>query len=403
MSETPCRTSQDRSGESKQAGLARFSVGVTFFVQAVLFASWTAHIPGVEAALGLSDGTLGTALLGLPIGSVTAMALCGWLLPRLGSPRVIRISIAGYAVAGIGVGLADSPILLFVALYFWGLMQGMVDVAMNTQAVTVEKAAGRPIMSRLHGMWSVGGFAGGLIGSAAVGLGIGLTAQLAVLGVLAVVAVEVLSRYLIRDHATSGTRSDTAPHRRRWSAVIVLLGAVAFASMLCEGAAADWSAAYLRNELGAGAATAGLGYASFALAMVAMRLSGTGLQRRFRPTALLPVLAAIFACGMGAALILRQPVVALLGFACMGLGLGLVVPSAFSAAGRVAADANPGPSIAAVAALGWCGFVSGPPLIGHLADIVGLGAALWVLPSLAVVLALVARFGRAFAEPAPSP
>ena len=402
MSEIPCRTTRYRSGESKRSGPARLAVGVTFFVQAVLFASWTAHIPGVEAALGLSDGTLGTALLGLPIGSVSAMALCGWLLPRLGSPRVIRIAIAGYAVSGIGVGLANSPILLFVALYFWGLMQGMVDVAMNTQAVTVEKAAGRPIMSRLHGMWSVGGFAGGLIGSGAVGLGIGLTVQLAVLGVLAVVAVEVLSRNLIRDSGGSGTRSAPASRRGRWSAVIVLLGAVAFASMLCEGAAADWSAAYLRNELGASAATAGLGYASFALAMVAMRLSGTGLQRRFRPTALLPVLAVIFACGMGAALILRQPVVALLGFACMGLGLGLVVPSAFSAAGRVAADANPGPSIAAVAALGWCGFVSGPPLIGHLADIVGLGAALWVLPFLAVVLALVARFGRGFAEPGPS-
>ncbi|WP_245718240.1 MFS transporter [Nocardia miyunensis] len=400
MSEVPCRTTQGRSVASKRPGLATISVGTTFFAQAVLFASWTAHIPGVEAALGLSDGTLGTALLGLPIGSVTAMALCGWLLPRLGSPRLIRISIAGYAIAGIGVGLADSPVLLFVALFFWGLMQGMVDVAMNTQAVTVEKALARPIMSRLHGMWSVGGFAGGLIGSGAVGLGIGLTAQLAVLGVLAVVAVEVLSRYLIRDTADARAWSDAAPRRRRWSALIVLLGAVAFASMLCEGAAADWSAAYLRNELGAGAATAGLGYASFALAMVAMRLSGTGLQRRFRPTALLPALAMVFACGMGVALILRQPAVALLGFACMGIGLGLVVPSAFSAAGRAAADANPGPSIAAVAALGWCGFVSGPPLIGHLADLVGLDTALWVLPSLAVVLALVVRFGRAFTEPA---
>ncbi|MQY20632.1 MFS transporter [Nocardia macrotermitis] len=401
MSEIPCRTTSDRRGGSKSSGLAPFSVGVTFFVQAVLFASWTAHIPGVEAALGLSDGTLGTALLGLPIGSVTAMALCGWLLPRLGSPWLIRISMAGYGIAGIGVGLADSPVLLFVALYFWGLMQGMVDVAMNTQAVTVEKAVGRPIMSRLHGMWSVGGFAGGLIGSGAVGLGIGLTVQLAVLGVLAVVAVEVLSRYLIRDTSDTRSRSQDAPRRSRWSVLIVLLGAVAFASMLCEGAAADWSAAYLRNELGTSAATAGLGYASFALAMVAMRLSGKGLQRRFRSTSLLPVLALIFACGMGVALILGQPVVALLGFACMGLGLGLIVPSAFSAAGRVAADANPGPSIAAVSALGWCGFVSGPPLIGHLADLIGLGNALWVLPALAVILALVVRFGRAFAEPAP--
>src|SRR6266568_1911761 len=123
---------------SKRAVRATIAVAVTFFAQAVLFASWTAHIPGVEAALRLSNGALGTALLGLPIGSVTAMMLAAWLLPRLGSRRMIRISIAGYAVAGVGVGLANSPILLFVALYFWGLMQGTVDVAMNTQAVTVE-------------------------------------------------------------------------------------------------------------------------------------------------------------------------------------------------------------------------------------------------------------------------
>jgi MFS family permease len=391
VSELPCDTAANAR--------AAVAVAVTFFAQAVLFASWTAHIPNVEATLRLSDGTLGSALLGLPIGSVTAMVLSGWLLPRLGSRSMIRISIAGYALAGIGVGMADSAVALFAALFFWGLMQGAVDVSMNTQAVTVEQARGRPIMSRLHGMWSLGGFAGALVGAGAVAAGIGLTVQLTVLGIVAAVAVEALSRNLIGDSGASADRVSAPRRGPRLSAVVLVLGGVTFASMLCEGAAADWSAAYLRNELGTTAATAGFGYAAFALAMVSMRFSGTGLQRRFAPTVLLPVLALVFACGMGGALIIREPIAALAGFVCMGIGLGLVVPSAFSAAGRRATESNAGPSIAAVAALGWCGFVSGPPAIGHLADVVGLGNALWVLPALAVLLAVVVRFSGAFSEP----
>lgn len=170
--------------------------------------------------------------------------------------------------------------------------------------------------------------------------------------------------------------------------------------MLCEGAAADWSANYLHNELGAGAAMAGLGYAAYALAMVAMRLSGTVLQRKFRNVTLLPMMAFVFAVGISVALIARQPAVGLIGFAAMGLGLALIVPSAFSAAGVVSqgnSRSDAGSAIATVAALGWFGYVSGPPLIGHLADLVGLGIALWLLPVLALAIAATVRFSGAFA------
>ncbi|KZM72968.1 MFS transporter [Nocardia terpenica] len=384
------------AAEPKTSGAVQVSVAVTFLVHALLFASWTAHIPQIKAELRLSDGALGTALLGAPIGSVLAMVASGALLPRLGSRRMIRVSVVGYAIGGVAVGLADSPVLLFGALAVWGLFQGALDVAMNTQAVTVERAAGTAIMARLHGLWSIGGFLGALIGAGAVAAGLGLTAQLFVLGVVAVAVIGWLSRAMLADGARPrGTRP---PRRSRLSPLVAILGGIAFASMLCEGAAADWSANYLRDDLGAGPALGGLGYAAYALAMVAVRLGGTILERRFRIDRLLPALSTVFALGMTTALLVAQPIPALLGFAAMGIGLALIVPSAFSAAGRADPGPNSGSAIATVSALGWLGYVSGPPLIGHLADRVGLGTALWTLPLLALAITAIARFGGVFTQ-----
>jgi MFS family permease len=392
----PRPKAQDNDGRRR----AQIAVTATFMAHALLFASWTAHIPQIKSQLYLSDASLGTALLGAPMGSVAAMAVSGWLLPRVGSHRMIQITIVGYAASGISVGLANSVAELFGALALWGLFQGSLDVAMNTQAVTVEKAVGRPIMSRLHGMWSVGGFSGALLGAAAVSLGIGLIAQLAALGVIAVIVAGSLSFFLLPDQGApagsdqGGVRASAA---LRLSPVVVILGGVAFASMLCEGAAADWSANYLHNELGTGVGFAGLGYAAYTLAMVAMRLSGTALQRKFASRTLLPALALISAAGLGIALAWAQPVVALIGFAALGIGLALVVPTAFSAAGVATGSGNnAGAAIATVAALGWIGYVCGPPLIGHLAQLVGLETALWVLPALTIVIAIVVRSTHAF-------
>ncbi|WP_238847311.1 MFS transporter [Nocardia arthritidis] len=379
---------------------AHVSIAATFFVHALLFASWTAHIPHIKDRLQLDDGALGTALLGAPIGSVTAMTIASWLLPRLGSKRMIQATVVGYAAGGVAVGLADSTILLFAALAFWGLFQGALDVAMNTQAVTVERAVAAPIMSRLHGIWSIGGFSGALVGAGAVAIGLELSVQLAGLGSIAIALIWALSRPLIADGAKPAA-TEPNPTRGHLSVTVLTLGGIAFASMLCEGAVADWSATYLRDDLGAGAASSGLGYAAYAFTMVLTRLNGAVLQRRFGNRTLLPALATVYAVGMCAALAVRQPTVALLGFAAMGVGLALLVPSAFSAAGAVGQDNSHGSAIAAVAALGWFGYVSGPPLIGHLADRTGLSAALWMLPALAIVIAATARFSGAFGIDAP--
>src|SRR5580693_8912250 len=204
-SPTPTRLA-DRGPEA--AGRTqRAATFAAFISHGLLFASWTAHIPQVKDHLGLSDGTLGLALLGAPLGSVAAMLVVARVIPRLGSQRVVQISLLGYCLAGPLVGLAGSFAALFAALFAWGAFQGALDVSMNTQAVTVEQAAGRPLMSGFHGSWSIGAFAGAGIGALGVAAGIPLAPQLLLLALPVLAVAGPLSLRMLPDPRAVGDRA----------------------------------------------------------------------------------------------------------------------------------------------------------------------------------------------------
>lgn len=385
-----------RPARNARAERARWVTLLVFATQALLFASWTAHIPLVKASLGLSDGDLGLALFGAPIGSIIATLAASWLLPRLGSKRMVQLLLVGYCATGWLVGVAGSQTALFGALLVWGLFQGSLDVSMNAQAVFVERAVGRPIMSSFHGTWSIGAFVGASLGAVAVSLGVPLTLQMVVIGVVIVVGVGLASLVLLpdppHDHPEGHRPSAGAAWRHP---VVIALGLIVLASMLCEGSMADWSAVYLHDSLGTSPGFAALGYAAFSSTMVAQRLLGDRVLARVSPRTILPILTLISTVGVGAALVIGNPVLSLVGFASLGLGIALVVPAAFSASGRLP-GIHPGTAVAAVSAIGWVGFVAGPPLIGKLADVVTLPVALGVVPILTFVIALAVRSSTAF-------
>jgi fucose permease len=361
------------------------AVTSVFVVHGLLFASWTAHIPGVQARLGLTFGTLGIALLAAPAGSVCAMAASACLIPRLGSRRVVQIALLGYCATGPAVAVSASLPALMGALLVWGAFQGSLDVAMNTQGITVERASHRVLMSGLHGSWSIGSFAGAGTGALAVAAEVTLTPQLLVLGTLALLAAGLLTVRMLPDAAgrprATGRPQDAGKPASRWTGGMPLIGAIACASMLCEGAAANWAPVYLSGPLRAHGAVPGLGYTAFAFAMLAVRLPGNRLLGRYQPDRLLPALALVASAGFTAALLIARPVAALAGFACLGIGLASVVPAVFSAAGRIP-GLHPGTAVATAAACGWAGFVGGPPLIGRLASLASLPLALGLLPVL---------------------
>jgi MFS family permease len=380
---------------------SRRAVTVAFATQAIPFASWTAHIPLVAERLRLDDGALGTALLGAPIGSVLAMMITGWLLPRVGSAVIVRVTAVGYLGSGVVIGLADDVVALFAVLALWGAFQGALGVAMNTQGVAVERAYGRPIMSGLHAGWSIGALLGALIGSAAVAAGLPLLPQLVSLGVVLVVVNLLAGRHLLAgDRRQPDDRGRAGAQRDRvFSPMVLLLGGIALACMLCEGAAADWSAKYLHGSLGASAGFAGLAYAGYAAAMLTARLAGGWLLTRYRPRSVLPALSAAATLAMAVALLVGHPVPAVLAFAVLGLGLASVVPSAFTAAGLLSRG-HAGGAIATVSAMGWVGFMIGPPAIGHLADRFSLPVALIAVPVLTAVITAGIRFGPMLGRPA---
>ena len=379
----------------------RRAITAVFLTHGIVFASWTAHIPHVKAALGLTDGGLGETLLGAPAGSVTAMMGSTYLLPRLGSRRLVRLCLLGYCTVGVLVGMAHSMAQLFLALFLWGGFQGALDVAMNTQAIAVERAAGRPVMSALHGTWSIGAFSGAALGALGVAVGLPLSAQLACLAVLVLPLAEAQGRHLLAD-AANDDPADPAGRGWRFSPALLVLGGIGFAALLCEGAAADWAAVFMRGPAHAGAGTAGLGYACFSMTMVVIRLFGNRLLTRFPAHRLLPALAVLSTVGFSAGLAAPGTVAGLVGFGCLALGLASVVPTLFSAAGRLP-GMHPGTSVATVATFGWAGFVCGPPLIGQLAQLSGLRVGLALLPACTAFIALATATVRALRAPVPGP
>lgn len=415
LAAAPARPSSD----ARASRASWYAVTVAFFVNGVLFASWTAHIPHVKEYLRLTDGTLGFALLGAPVGSALAMLLAARLLPWLGSKLMVRITMTGYCLAGPLVGLAGSVGALFAALMVWGAFQGTLDVSMNTQAISVERRAGRTLMPGFHGTWSIGSFAGAAIGAGGVAIGLSLSRQLLIMAVPCLLAGGWLTASMIPDDqapaaqpartaeagpgdepaagagaAPAGQRREARTGRRAVWAALAVLGAISIADMLCEGAAADWAAVYLHGSLGAVPAIAALGFACYSLAMVIVRLAGNRLLTKFSARHVLPCLATAATVALVISLAVNTIPALLIGFASLGAGLAAVIPVAFSAAGRIP-GINAGTAVAMVSAVGWAGFVCGPPLIGQLADATSLRLALLLVPALTALIAVSTAVSKA--------
>ena len=368
---------------------ARLAVLTLFFVNGTVLSSWVPHIPLVKERLGLSDGVLGLALLGVAVGAITAMPLAGMFIARRGSQRVMRVATVAFCLSLPLPVLAPSLPLLVLALVMFGAGNGAMDVAMNAQAVGVEKAHGGAIMSSFHAFFSVGGLAGSSLGGLLLWAGVSPAVHvLLVTSVFGLVGLMAL-RWLWVDRAEDAEAG--GPAFVRPTGPLLALGVLAFFVLVGEGSVADWSAVYLRDTLGTGAGVAALGYAAFSLMMALGRFTGDRMVARFGPVPLMRSSAALAAAGLGAGLIIGHPVAAVVGFGCVGLGMSNLIPILFSAAGRTP-GVNAGTAIAAVSSAGYFGFLAGPPLIGLLAEATSLPLALGLV---VLFTALVAVFAHA--------
>ena len=287
-------------------------------------------------------------------------------------------------MAVISLG-ASFPVIAALAVV-QGMAMGALDVSMNAHGVAVETRYERPILASFHAAFSLGGLAGGAGAALAAGVGLDVRLHLALVAAASLVVGLLWSRrFLGADVDAVGAAEPTFV---RPPAKLVPLGLLAFACLLIEGASGDWSGVYLRDELGTSAAVAALGFTGFSVTMTAGRIVGDRLVDRFGSITVVRAGGVIAAGGFTLALLAATPAAAIAGFACLGAGMSGVVPIVFRAAGRVPGMA-PQLGLAAVSSTGYLGFMVGPPVIGGIAELVGLPSALILLVLLGgVVFAL---------------
>jgi MFS family permease len=306
---------------------------------------------------------------------------------RFGSRPVMLVGFPLLAGTLVLPGLADSGASLFGALLVLGVASGALDVAMNAQGIEVERRLARPILSGLHGLWSVGLGAGAGIAALAAAVDADpLEHFAAVAAALAVASLLLLRGLLSVRRPPAGEEQD--PHVPvRWTPALLLLGLIAFCSFVGEGAASDWSAVYMTQELGTSEALGAVAFAAFAVTMAIARFAADPLRTRLGNTVLVRGGSLLAAAGLGLGLLVHEPAAAIAGFALLGLGLAPVVPIAFSVAGDLDPRAT-GRLVGRVATLGYVGSVAGPIMIGWLAEATSLRTALGLVVALAVTIAL---------------
>jgi MFS family permease len=370
------------SGTGEHAAIA-----AVFFVNGFGFASWVSRIPAVRDGLGLSEGELGSALLAMGLGALCAFQVTGRGLAAFSARTVTLVTGLLFCLALPVPVMASSWLLLAASLFVMGAVNGAMDVAMNALAVEVELRRGKPIMSGLHGLWSAGALGGAAAGGAMAQAGVAPAMHIAAAAAAMAVALVACRPFLPALPPKPPERRPrfAFPEREAWG-----LGGIVLCAFLIEGAMADWAAIHLKDSLGTSAALAALGYGAFSFAMMALRLAGDRLMARMRAASLLQWANAAAAVLLAAALSLGHVPLTMAAFVLVGLGVAVVAPLVFSAAARRSRH-GAGQGIAAMATLGYGGFLMGPPLIGWLAQVTSLRLALGLLVLLLAGIALLAH------------
>ncbi|QJW92436.1 MFS transporter [Spirosoma taeanense] len=382
---------------TEQVLKARLATKLIFLVCGLGMASWAPMVPSAKDRLALNDASLGLLLLLLGAGAMLMMPISGLLVSRFGSRLIMACASLIMALALPLLLLLSSTATMAITLFIFGSAIGAIDVAMNSHGVQVQNVYGSPIMSSLHGLFSVGG----LLGSLGLGflIKMGLNPLYAIMGIAALMILITLTQYrylfsaeverqvMVR-FSTRDEKPTESKQRFKWMhGSVVFLGIMCFAVFLAEGAILDWSAVFLRDIKGIDATLAGAGYAAFSVAMAIMRLVGDKLVARL--TGKMVVVGGSLLGAVGLLIAVMSPWVwgGLVGFVLLGLGVANVVPLFFSAAAGLPGIA-PTVSIPAITTIGYTGLLAGPALLGFIAYHFSLSVALGFVALLLLLVAL---------------
>jgi MFS family permease len=356
---------------------ARAGITAIFFANGFCIGAWAVAIPEIKSLFGLSDAQLSIVLLAAGVGGLTAMPVAGVLPSKIGGTgRALRISgpLNALLLAALPQThlLSTGMVLLVACAFLFGFINILVDVPMNAHASVIETRWGSAIMSSFHAAWSAGGLIGSAFGGLLIARGAGPALQLGIEAAIALAIVVAASLTIGVGDTRAASRIFVLPERK-----LLALGLIAFLAVLVEGAVTDWSALYMRSEVGAPSGAAAIGFSSYAFMMIAGRLLGDSVVRAIGRTRTILYGAVLLFVGVALATGPVSGPAALVGFALVGLGVANMVPAAFSAS--AAAASSPSLGVATSATMAYASLLIGPPLFGAIATVSSLRAAFAIL------------------------
>ena len=367
--------------------LYRLAVKIAFFINGFVFANWVSRLPRIQELYQADNGTIGLVLLSSSIGAVTAMPFTGWTIIKNGSRRITIVAALAYCALVPLIPLLPNIFYLIALFFLMGISTGMLDVAMNAQAVMVEQLYKRPIMTSFHALFSIGMMLGAWCGSLFIDLGYDLNYHLIIVSAASLIAVWWANRNLIQDKPDALSKHE-GPLFQLPNQALISIGIITFCGMLAEGAMSDWSVNYMQNIAKASKTLAPIGLSAFATSMTIGRIFGDRIRELLGDKKMIVLGGLIATVGLLLSLLMPSPYLSIAGFFLVGLGLSSIVPIAYSIAGN-AKSLPPGVGLAMVTTVGYSGFLFGPPIIGFISDAFTLRIALGVVAVLLVLMTVL--------------
>ena len=371
----------------------RVAVKIAFFLNGFVYANWVSRLPRIQEIYDADNGTIGIVLLAMSFGAVAAMPFTGWLIIRNGSRKISLASLIIFCALIPFIPVMPGLLSLILLYVLVGMSTGMLDVAMNAQAVIVEQHYRRPIMTSFHAFFSIGMALGAWGGALFTDLRVELFHHLIMISAISLAFVLWVRRNLVEDKPDASAVTE-GPLFRMPNKALLGVGIIAFCCMMGEGAISDWSVNYMENIAMSPRSIAPIALSAFATAMTFGRLIGDRCRAWWGDVKLIAFGGLLSTAGLGLALSVPLPYVAITGFFLVGLGLSTIVPITYSIAGNNK-DLPSGVGLAMVTTVGYSGFLFGPPIIGFLADLFTLRQALIVVVILFLIMTILGFMRKA--------
>ena len=383
--------------KAKQSYLNRMRLAMSFFYfgMGFCFASWASRIPDIKSFLNLSEGDLGTILFALPIGQLSAMPFSGKIVTRFGSRKVLLFALPFYAFSLTNIGLAEQPWQLALGLYLFGICGNFSNISINTQGVYTEQIFKKAIMGSFHGSWSLAGFCGALVGL--VMMAFHLTPYQHFLIVFAIVGLIIFINYknLAKVKVVKHETFELKPRFGKPDSSLVWLGVIGFCCMASEGIMFDWSGVYFKDIVKAPGALVILGYTSFMITMASGRFLSDILVRKFGAKKILLISGVTISVGLYTAVVFPYLIPSTIAFMMVGFGVSNVIPIVYSTTGRISSIPT-GEALTIVTGISFLGFLMGPPIIGHIAELTSLRYSFAFIGMFGVFISVVAYYLKIF-------